>query len=191
MEEILFSKTLWLIVHLFGVVIGAGGAFASDAMFFKSIRDHKITHVELSFLRVGSAMVWTGLAILLISGSALFLTNPAGYLSSSKFIAKMVIVLVIILNGLVFHFAHFKLMDRHAGHHFPSSDEFARKRKWILISGVISVVSWVSAIILGSLHSIDAPAAGILSGYALILIFGIANAMLFKNKILPAHKQRR
>ena len=36
-------KTLFLIAHLFGLALGAGGAFISDILFLKSVKDRKIT----------------------------------------------------------------------------------------------------------------------------------------------------
>ena len=90
-------KVIWTILHLLGVAIGAGGAFASDFIFFQSIKDKKITETEMGFIENSSKMVWLGLFILVASGLGLFMLNPDQYLSSSKFITKMIIVLMQLL----------------------------------------------------------------------------------------------
>lgn len=152
--EFIDHKTLYIILHIFGAVLGAGGAFMSDAMFFSSMRDRIITHTELRFLKLGSIMVWAGLGVLLVSGLLLFSLNPAGYLASSKFLVKMTIVLIIVLNGVLFHYAHIPRISRHINHHLPSSDEFVRRSIFLVISGAISLVSWSATLVLGVLRSI-------------------------------------
>ncbi|MBI1833913.1 MAG: hypothetical protein HYR90_03740 [Candidatus Andersenbacteria bacterium] len=86
-----------IIFHLVGVILGAGGAVLSDAMFFSSIRDRKLTKTELRFMRMGSHFVWAGLAILVTTGTIIFSSNPEFYMASTKFLAKVTIVSLIIL----------------------------------------------------------------------------------------------
>ena len=178
------AKTVYTILHVFGAVLGAGGAYLSDAMFFASIKDEIISKVELRFLKIGSAFVWIGLALLFISGLLLFSTNPAGYLESSKFMIKMFIVFVIFINGLVFHFTHLPRLHRHADHHLPSSDEFTRKAKLLIASGVVSVTSWTFALILGSLRMIPIDFTTALIGYLVFEIFAVAIALAISKRLL-------
>lgn len=159
------TKTFFILIHIFGAVIGAGGAYMSDAMFFLSIRDKKISHSEMKFLRLGSTMVWTGIVLLLISGAGIFGSDPARYLASSKFVAKMSIVFFIILNGLLFRFYHVPHLHRHTGETLPSSRSFMKKSTLLLVSGAVSLSSWTFALILGSLQSLPLSTAGILTIY--------------------------
>lgn len=177
-------KTIYTILHIFGAVLGAGGAYVSDAMFFASIKDEVISKVELRFLKIGSIFVWVGLTLAIVSGLLLFSTNPAGYLDSSKFLVKVCIVLIIFLNGMVFHLTHLPRMHRHAGHHYPSSDEFTRKSKLLLASGVISVTSWTFVLILGSLRSIPIDFTTALVGYIVFEVVAVSVAMVFSKKLL-------
>lgn len=179
----------WIVIlHLFGVILGAGGAFASDMMFFSSIRDRKLSKTELGFMKIGSTMVWTGLAILIISGSIIFMSDPDKYMASSKFLLKMTVVGVIFLNGIVFHRTHIPRMHRHADHHLPSSDEFMRSRSFLMASGAISFSSWITAFLLGSVKSIPVSYPVGLAAYIGILICAITGAMVIKSLILPHHK---
>jgi uncharacterized membrane protein len=177
-------KTIYTILHVFGAVIGAGGAYVSDAMFFSSVKDQIISKVELRFMKIGSTFVWIGLALLFVSGLLLFSTNPAGYLESSKFLIKMLIVFVIFLNGLVFHLTHLPRMHRHAGHHLPSSDEFTRKEKLLVASGIVSVTSWTFALILGGLRTIPIDFTTALIAYVVFEIVAVSVGLLLSKKIL-------
>ena len=180
-------KTFWLTLHVFGAIIGAGGAFVSDAMFFSSIKDEKLTRTELRFLKLGGGMVWIGLAALAATGVMLVLLDPQRYLSSPKFLAKATIVGVIALNGVVFHAKHFPLLFRHAGVHLPSSDEFIANRPFILASGAISMVSWTSTVILGMLRSLPYTYGELMLLYLCIVTAAMLGAYLLRNVLLPHH----
>lgn len=159
------AKGLYTILHIFGAALGAGGAYMSDAMFMSSVKDDKLSATEMRFLRIGSAFVWLGLTLLLLSGVGIFFTDPTFYMDSSKFLAKMSIVLIIALNGLVFHISHLPRMHRHIGAHLPSSDEFTRKKALLVVSGAVSFSSWTSALILGSLRGLPFSYIEIMSIY--------------------------
>lgn len=178
------AKTIYTLFHIFGAIVGAGGAYMSDAMFFASIKDEVISKVELKFMKIGSTFVWIGLAILFVSGLLLFSTNPSVYIASSKFQIKMFVVLVIFLNGLVFHMTHLPRMHRHADHHYPSSDEFSRKSKFLIASGVVSVTSWTFSIILGTLRTIPVDFTLALAGYILFEVIFVYIALVFARKLL-------
>ena len=183
MLDFIDIKTIFLIIHLFGVALGAGGAFTSDAMFFLSIRDKKFTTTEIRFLKLGSLLVWTGLAILVISGLGLFSLAPEKYLASSKFIAKMVIVAIITLNGVVMHLYQLPLIIKTADKNFSADKKFMKNRSWILFGGAISVTSWSFSIILGALKTVPYSVITILSVYVLAVITAIIAAQMLKKYI--------
>jgi len=188
--EFLDYKTITTIIHVLGVILGAGGAFMSDVMFASSIRDEKVTHTEMRFLRLGSIVVWIGLAIIIISGFLIFMTDPNGYLASHKFLAKMTIVAIIVVNGLVFHLIHIPRLHRHIGHHFPSSDEFERSVPILLMNGVISVVSWLAAFILGMMRGLPYNYATIMLTYAIVLALAIILTLTFRSHFVPRHEAK-
>jgi hypothetical protein len=171
-------KTLYTVLHIFGAILGAGGAYVSDAMFFTSIKDRVISGRELQFMKIGSTFVWFGLILSIISGLLLFSTNPALYLESSKFLIKVLIVFVIFANGIYFHAGHLPMIHRHKDHHYPSSDEFNRKKKFLIVSGVISITSWTLTIILGSLRMIPIDFWTALAGYIIFEIVAISAALI-------------
>ena len=146
--------TLLVVVHLIGFALGAGGAFITDAMFFQSIRDRVITKTEIRFIELGGSIVWTGLVILFVSGTFMVLSDPVTYFNSSKFLVKMTIVAIIALNGLVIHRFHTPTFHRSIGKRLNKHDEFKHRVPIMLVSGVVSTVSWLTALILGTMRSI-------------------------------------
>lgn len=151
----------------------------SDSMFLKSLKDLKISKTEMSFLQLGSVMVWVGLIILIGSGYLLFSLDSDRYLNSDKFLAKMTIVAIILLNGLFLHVNLIPRLRRHIEGYLPSSDEFMRKRPLLFTSGAVSLVSWLSALVLGALHKVPWSYGEIMGVYlaALLAAGVIANTI--------------
>ncbi|MEK7149027.1 MAG: hypothetical protein AAB796_01335 [Patescibacteria group bacterium] len=178
-------KTLYLILHLFGIALGAGAAFFSDIMFFSAIKDMRFSNTEIRFLKLGSRTVWIGLCVLVISGVLLFMTDPARYAHSSKFLAKMTIVAIIVVNGYIFHRIHIPRIMRHAREELPSSEEFKRKSISMFASGAVSVASWISAAILGAFKKIPYDYIEIMMVYMLILSFAVFVSFFLHGRYFP------
>lgn len=177
-------KLLWTIIHLFGVALGAGSAFFSDAMFFHTVRDKKINKTEFGFLKLGSRLVWLGLIVLLVSGIGIWSLDPAGYSQSTKFLLKMIIVFVITFNGLFFHRVHFGRLKRSLGMRLSEKSSLIRHRTSVVASGAISVWSWSLAIILGSLPNLPLSLPEALLVYTLSTAMVVVVAIQFQDKII-------
>ena len=184
LPEFLTIKTVYLIMHVFGAILGAGGAFASDAMFFKTIKDGVIDSVELSFMKLGSKLVWTGVFVLVVSGLLLFSTDPSGYLASPKFMVKVTIVAIIILNGTIFHLVHMPHISRHLDIKFNESPTFLKRSSFLMASGAVSMVSWISTVILGMLRQVPYSYLEIINVYLAIVAFAICVSLLTKKRML-------
>lgn len=168
-------QTLLLIIHLFGIALGAGGAFISDGIFFASLKNRKVSKDEYRILKVASKITWIGLILLLISGTGLFTLNPEALSASIGFLVKITIVGTLLINGILFHFIHLPFIGRNL-EKLLSEKKILSKMKNIpllLTSGVVSVISWSAAIILGALHSIPFSYFGALSLYVGVIGLGI------------------
>lgn len=181
-------KTLLTIAHILGVALGAGGAFTSDAMFLTSVRDGRLDATELRLLRMGSRLVWIGLALLAGSGIGLFLLAPDSYLSSPKFLAKMTVVAIIATNGLVFHVQHIPRLLAHSGRGPSIREMLSHHKRFLLASGAVSTVSWLSAITLGVLRDVPLGYAGIMAIYLACVLGAMATAMLARDAIIPRRR---
>lgn len=180
--------TVFTILHILGAVVGAGGALASDVIFIKSIGDGRINKTEFSFLNALSAIVWIGLILLIGSGIGLFSLDSARFLASTKFGAKITIVAIILLNGLLFHFLHIPFISKKTG-----SKLFYRAPKGegaaLILSGVVSATSWFSAVVLGSIKSIPLSYIHLISIYLGMLSIGTVFALQTTAKVLDRHER--
>lgn len=178
------NTTIYLIAHIFGAILGAGSAFLSDAMFFSSIKDGLIEKTELRFMQLGGMFVWIGLFILIVSGVFLVLTNPDYYLSSTKFLAKVSTVGLIITNGIIFHFVHLQNIKKHLGIKFKDAPLFLKNSSLLMASGALSMVSWVFTVVLGMLKNVPYSYIQIMSVYLICIILAITFVLFSKKKIL-------
>lgn len=170
---------MFIILHLVGLAIGFGGALVSDYLFFRFLKDLKLSKKELEVMDYLSKFVWIGLLLLIISGALIFLSNPTGYMESSKFLIKMFIVLMITLNGFFLHFyvkPRLKLIDWKAG----LKDSHRGIRKIAFASGSVSVTSWSLATVLGSLSSIPLSFLQSFVIYAIIILVAISVSQLME-----------
>jgi len=173
-------KTVYTIAHLLGVAIGAGGAYMSGLMFMSTIKDNKISKREVEFLELGSKMVWGGVGVLLVSGALLVSLNPSAYMTSSKFILKMIIVAVVILNGLIFQKVHSPLLLKSVNKKISTSKTYKKGSRFMYISGAVSIASWTSALVLGALRSIPITVSRGLAIYLAILAVGAICAEVYR-----------
>lgn len=157
--ELLAFLTLWQITalgHLLGAILGGGAAFTSDFVFVSTIRDGQISHDEMRFLKLISGVVWLGLGVLLLTGAGFFLQDSQVILGSEKILAKLTIVAIILINGIIFHVLHLPRLQGLAGQGrewFVSWLDSPQGRSMFL-SGAVSGVSWLSVILLGALRSV-------------------------------------
>mgnify|MGYP000935891477 CR=1 FL=1 len=168
-------KSVFIAFHMLGFIFGLGGATIADTMFFRFLGDYKISKKEHVVLGMLSQIVWGGLVLLWISGILIFLGDVERYSNSSKFLLKVVVVTVITINGFLLNTVVApKLMkiDWKLGHN-------AKRRvlrKYAFALGAISMVSWYSAFILGSIRSLPYSFERLLVAYALVLILTIVGS---------------
>jgi uncharacterized membrane protein len=184
MSEIFDAKLFWTILHLIGVAVGLGGALFGDRLFFLATKNRVISKNEYTSLKRAGQFTWWGLILLIVSGVGLFALDPARYMDSTKFLSKMAIVAVIAINGAVFHGIHFKKLKQLIGVRLPESRVFRRASTGMFISGAVSIVSWLSALMLGSLSSLPFSTGNILALYLLIVLLGVFAALLFRRRFL-------
>jgi hypothetical protein len=191
LPDFIEPKTLWIILHLFGVVVAMGGACASDLMFFASIKDEMFSATEAKFIRLGSRMVWCGIALILLSGAGLFLLNPDQYMQSTKFLSKMSIVFIVLANGIVFHKIHLPLIERHIGKVYGMSEEFIKRKKFLAMSGAISMTSWSWTLALGVFKALPFSYVQIMSVYAFTLFGAMFIAGALAERLIPSARQEK
>lgn len=188
MFEFITLKIVYVTLHVFGVAIGAGAAYMSDIIFLSSIRDRILSSVEIRILSLASKVVWAGLGLLVLSGVLLFSLDPVTYAASTKFLAKMTIVGVLVLNGIIFHRIHLPLVKSTENKVLRDHPRFQKGSSLLIVGGAISVVSWSFAIFFGVLRSVPYSYMTIISVYLGVVLLAIGTALLMKKKLFGGVK---
>jgi len=185
-------KPIILIIHAISAAVALGGTLVGDIFFFHFARNYTISAYEERILRILSGVLWFALVGLIISGVGLYLSAPDVYNESAKFISKMVLVIIVILNGIVLNvlvtprlkmIAFDKELDRE--HHI------AWLRQLAYASGFISLSTWLIIFILGSVATIPVTVGVFLLGYIIFEIIGIIGSQIFAYVIAQRHTRER
>lgn len=168
-------RELILIGHFLGVALGLGGATIVDILFFKFLKDFRISEQEAGVIHTLSQIIWFSLVILVLTGIGLYIPEAEELNQSAKFLVKMIVVAVIIINGTFLNLLVApKLVRISFGEkHDHQSGELHHERKIAFALGAVSLVSWYSAFILGIARNIPIEFWQLLFAYLAILIAAI------------------
>jgi hypothetical protein len=167
-------KTVATVLHVLAAVCAMGAALASDVLFNFYRTDKKLSRMELQTLAALSRFVWYGLIAVIISGIAIFLSDSAYYLASSKFLTKMTITGLLIVNGFILD----RFIWRHLLHvGFFVSEKEKIMRRAAFVCGTISVISWISVLTLGVLDSMWFSYGAVMGTYGGIVAVGVGIAL--------------
>lgn len=171
-----------LMFHLFGFAIGLGAVTVTDVLFFKFLKDFKISEFEADVLRTLSQIVWFALIVIAISGFGLYLSEAGELNQSGKFLAKMLVVAVILLNGVFLNIVVSpKLVSISFGKkHEHEEGELGRLRKLAYSSGALSLASWYYAAALGMARQPTLGFKGLIFVYLFMVGAGILISQVFE-----------
>lgn len=161
---------------MFAFAWGIGGATVSDMLFFNSIKDKKVSKEELGTLETASKVVIGGITLAILSGAAMLYfqyLNTGGWplLETGRFQTKVTLVLLVALNGFVFHKAVFPILKRNADKPLNDSEEVKSKLWLFSATGAVSFVSWYGAALLAFWKTIGFSYLELMNIY-LVLVFG-------------------
>lgn len=144
-----------LTFHILGVALGLGGAIVTDFLFLRFLKDNRVSPEEKETLDGLSLVIWGGIALLVVSGVALFLPAQERLLNSPAFMVKVIAVVVVIVNAC---FLNFYVAPKLTSIDFlnPSSNSPSvnATRRLAPIFGGISITSWLFIFFLASLKRI-------------------------------------
>lgn len=159
--------TLLVGVHLIGLCFGLGGATMLDFWILRWMRWGGLPpEIGRIFLFV-SKVCTVGIGLLWLSGLgflAIYAAEAPEKLQNPKLWAKITVVVVLTLNGLVIHGAILPGILRDIGR--PMLDGISGKRTGVfLVSGAVSGVSWYAAFALGLMRELNGTVSyGVLIG---------------------------
>lgn len=179
MELFIESKPFFTIIHIIAAIVGVVAALTSDALFSFYSHDKKLDRRELRRLNTLSTIVWVSLVVIIVSGIGIFLSDPATYAVSAKFLSKMSVVVILSINGYLLH----RLVKPHLTHPgFLTSKKEHRARMIAFTCGAVSLVSWLYALTLAILKNLPHTYGEIMSLYLLILICAIIVALFVERR---------
>jgi uncharacterized membrane protein len=176
-------RDIWLLVHGIGFILGLGSATITDVLFFRFLKDHQISGEEQDSFEAITRIIWVGLAILVLSGIMLYLSDVGRLSVSPKFLIKLVVVGVIIVNGLLLNLI---VSPRLRQLSFDGTLPARHFRRLAFALGGISIVSWYSAFILGSARGIPLSFVEGLAVYGILLIGTIIGSQVFERRMTAA-----
>lgn len=178
-------KTVIVVVHALSAALGMGTVLVTDIFFMKFLRDYRITEGEADILNTLSQIVWFALGLLILSGAALFIPASFVLLAKTKFIAKVIIVGVVAVNGVLLNLLVApKLIKISFGDDsVDHPGELHHLRRLAFAFGAVSITSWLCTFILGSIRSINLSTGAILGIYAVIVVIAVLGSQIYDFKI--------
>lgn len=179
-------KMVIVIIHALAAAVGVGATTVTDVLFFKFLKDFKISQTEKSVMDTMSHIIWVALGVLIITGIGLYLPRTLELAESSKFLVKTVAVAVITLNGFVLNFI---VSPRLTSIVFNGDEKKILTprqlfyKKIAFVTGAISISSWYIVFILGSLRAIPLTFKTGLALYVGIVLFAIVMGQVYRKKL--------
>ena len=170
--------TLLKAAHLLALAAALGPALAADALLVLRGVFRPITAVTVEMARFLSHFVVIGLAALWATGIPLALQVHQGtpeFFTNEKFWAKVFIVAVLSLNGLVIHGFVLPLVADQQGRRLLDGLG-TRRRLALAAAGGVSFVSWMFPLVLGVAKELSyvVPASHLLEAYGVALAGAIS-----------------
>ncbi len=171
-------KQFFVFAHAFGAAVGVGAVTVTDTLFFKFLRDYKISKTESTVLKSLSGVIWTALVVMIITGIGLYLPGAERLGDSPKFLAKMIVILVIFINGVLLNlYITPKLVSLNF-----KTDPTSPARKISFASGAVSIISWYTAFLLGSVRGLTFSFTEILLMYVGVLLISVIGSQVMERR---------
>lgn len=179
----------FLALHILGTALGLGGATISDILFFRFLKDYRISKKEAEVLHILKAVVLGALFIIILSGLALYLPRANEFNQSPQFLIKALGVLVLTLNGVALHaLIAPRLIQINLRDHKRMGRNWHR---FAFVLGAISVTSWYWVFAIAMFKSrLNYSFGSLLSVYLLLLVSGILGSQVFETLLSKKAKKK-
>jgi hypothetical protein len=195
----LHIKTFLVMIHLFGLTLGVGGATVIDLVFLRLIvRGIAVKRTHANFVILISKLVTFALIMLWVSGIGFeiqyWFVSPE-LIPNPKVYAKLTIVTILTINGFVLHARVLPMFYESIGR--PLFDDLRSKKQiFMIVTGTVSMFSWYTPFFLGVAREMNfvVPAWWILSAYASLVLGTIGMALLLGPvvlRFLARHQQNQ
>jgi uncharacterized membrane protein len=134
--------------HFLGAVVAVGAVLSTDLINSYYFLHPSKFEYELKVEKLLSLMIWVGLFVLSVTGTLMFLANPA-FVQGQIFQLKMLAVAVLFLNGV---FLNNWIEPRFEKINGSETRELENERRFELVAGIsalVSVTAWTTALLIG------------------------------------------
>lgn len=169
---------VFILAHALFSGIGLGVVIVVDYLFFKFLKDRKIDTKEKEVLDYLSDFIWFVLGLILVSGFFVYLNDMEKYHNSVKFQFKMIVFSVILINGVLMNLIVSPKLTN-----LDLKNLSSAKEKFAVVSGVVSLFSWLLAFILGRLKFLPWNLSDLILFYIIFLIVISFFAVKFFEKV--------
>lgn len=175
--------------HLVALVVGFGCAALADYLILRQAILRPITRQLTHWLHYISHFAFAGLAMLWVTGFGLifirYLDNPA-VLTNQKLWAKIVIVILLSINGLIVHKHALRIVSERVGRKLFDQQPNAELMRLSMVAAVSSV-SWITPMFLGVATELNnkVSVGPVLGVYAMFVLCAWGFMVLFVSKIAP------
>lgn len=189
-ELLTHVKPIIIFLHALAAAIAIGATITTDVLFFNFLKDFRISAKEKSVFEVISSILWMALAALIVTGILIFFTDTARYMASSKFITKMILVVIVTINGLVLNwFITPHMGDFSFDKEIDEQNHMTFIRRVSFASGGLSISTWLIIFLLGSVPSIPFSVGQAMLIYLGVIMIVIAGSQLFDFRVRKQHEK--
>lgn len=169
-------RTVLVTLHVVGLILGMGAAFFLDLMMIRHLYRDPVEQVTVGILEFGGRIVTAGFAILCLSGVAilaLYWGITPGKLENPKIWAKVMVVSLLMLNGMLIHDILMPKVSRNVGMPLLAHRSFAGAFPF-LAAGALSATGWAFTFTLGMVREFNFAFHGQVFLAAFLLALGVA-----------------
>jgi hypothetical protein len=128
--------------HLFGIIVLVGTTLALDLRLMNLwLRRWPVSHLARGLLRWS----WAGFALMVLTGTGLFVSDPFRYFYNSSFRIKMALILLAGVNAFVFQITTFRCVDKwDLQTDTPGGAKVAGFCSLVLWFGIVAAGRWIA-----------------------------------------------
>lgn len=188
-------KPLIIFVHLSGLAFGVGGAWILDLYILRKMYKSPVTKENIQIIDFVSKVIVVGLAMLWVSGLSFiayyYLMQPES-LSNHKIWAKLLMVVMLTINGYYLHQLVLPIISRNLGKVLIKTISL-KEVNLFMLTGCISFITWPLAMILGTFKSINFAFSffELITCYLVILISALVVSFILKSHLLEKEMDRK
>lgn len=167
-------KALVVIIYALATSLGLGVAIITEMLFIRFLKDSRISKEESSTMHLLHQTIWLALGIMAVSNYAIYLTDPSALITSSKFLAKIFVLTILIVANLVYDlFVSSRLVEIFADERTSRETAIHYLKRMPFIFGPISLSSWLLISIFEMIKSFQMSIPQFLTLYLVVLVTAI------------------